>query len=147
LEGKVQEYGRTQAQLQDQIQQAEGQIAQIGQQPRGPMEPQINAWSDLVGVGDVVRGASETEVAVIPANRPATPVLEATGENTPREIEIQDAQGKVFWTASGLRRSSQDDYKVSIPAGFLEPGSYTIQLFAQVDGKRVPRETYKIRVE
>lgn len=147
LEGKVQEFERTQAQLQEQLQQAAGQIAQIEQQPRGLMEPQINAWSDLVGAGDVVRGGSSEEVAVIPANRPATPVLEATGENTPREIEIQDASGKTVWTASGLRRSPQDDYKVSIPAGFLKPGRYTIQLYSREGSKRVPRETYNIRVE
>lgn len=147
LEGQLQESNRGLAELQEKFQQVEGQIAQIEQQPRGPMEPQINAWSDLVGAGDVVRGSSEAEVAVIPANRPATPVLEATGENTPREIEIQDASGKAVWTATGLRRSPQDDYKVTIPAGFLKPGQYTIQLYSREGGKRVPRETYKIRVE
>lgn len=144
LAGQVQEAERTQAKLQTQLEQATSQLTELKSQPRGLGEPQPNTWAGLVSAGDVVRGQPEEGIVEIPGNREATPFLEATGENTPRRIEIRDSNGQLRWHASGLLRTDQDDYRITIPAHFLEPGRYTIQLYS-TDGK--PRERYAIQVK
>jgi putative zinc finger protein len=144
LAGQVQEAERTQVRLQEELKQATGQLAELKSQPRGSSEPRINTWSGLVSAGDVVRGQSEEVTVEIPGNREATPFLEATGENTPRRIEIRDANGQLRWHASGLLRTDQDDYRLTIPAHFLEPGKYTIQLYG-TDGESRERYTIQVR--
>lgn len=145
LEGQVREAQRAQAQLQEELKQASSQLAGLRDQPRGLGEPQLNTWSGLVSAGgDVVRGQPEEVTVEIPANREAALSLEATGDNTPRRIELRDSDGRLRWKASGLLRTEEDAYKLTIPAHFLPPGKYTIQLHSP-DGK--PRERYTIQVK
>jgi hypothetical protein len=57
-----------------------------------------------------------------------------------------DGRGNILVSKSGLREKNRE-YTVSFRQGSPKPGRYTIQLYEKVDGKRVPRESYKIRVE
>ena len=150
MEAEVERLRASQKELAETAERAAAQLAQLENAPRGFTEPQINSWVNPVEVGDVVRsGAGPAKEIVIPSRQVATPLLVADPgiQAAEREIEILDSQGKVFYQDEGLRRSKDGDYSVTFPPGFLKPGRYTIQLYSREDGKRVPRETYKIRVE
>ncbi|HEV8581480.1 MAG TPA: zf-HC2 domain-containing protein [Thermoanaerobaculia bacterium] len=147
LEGRLRESETSLAQVGKQLDQASSQIAELQEQTHRLAEPQLNTWSDLVSGGDVVRGGAAEEVVVIPANRAATPMLEASLGGGVREIEILTGANQVLWKASGLRPTQEGDYRITVPPGFLKPGRYTIQLYSSETGKRIPRESYKIRVE
>lgn len=140
---------QAQEELEKRMEEAATQLAELERAPRGLEVPQLNTWNGELSRGDVVRGAEEDEI-VIPAGVPATPILPAEKEETSptRDIEILDAAGKIVWRGSGLRRNSDTpDYTFSLPATFLKPGRYTIQLYSTEGGKRTPREKYKIRVQ
>jgi len=109
-------------------------------------KPQLNTWTESVYLDGVERGEPAATEIMIPADVAATPILEARGEGTLREIEILDAGGRVVWGATGLRRTRNNDYTLTFPPHFLNPGQYTIQLYSSENGERSPRETYKIRV-
>lgn len=149
LQAMLSRMTQDQKELAERAEQAEAQIAALEKAPRGLEVPQLNTWNGELSRGDVVRGAEDAEI-VIPAGVPATPILPADREETPptRDIEILDTAGKIVWGASGLRRNSDTpDYTFSLPATFLKPGRYTIQLYSTEGGKRTPRETYKVRVQ
>ncbi len=135
--------------LEEQAKKTSDQLAQMASAPRGLVEPQMNSWVDDVGAsGDVVRGGSSAE-KIVPHGRLATPLFQADPEDrTPeRTVEIRDDKGRLIWRKEGLRRTEHDDYSLTFPPGFLKPGRYTIQLYATDNGKRVPRESYRIRVQ
>ena len=150
MEAEVERLRASQKELTETAEKAAAQLAQLENAPRGFTEPQLNSWVNPVEVGDVVRsGEGQAKEIVIPSRQVATPLLVADPgiQAAEREIEILDAQGKVLFRGEGLRRSKDGDYSVTFPPGFLKPGRYTIQLYSREGGKRVPRETYSIRVE
>lgn len=112
-------------------------------------QPQINTPVPELHP-DVERGAGDE--IVIPAGQGATPLLYADRavSSPEREIAILDGTGKTLWQAAGLReRSDSPDFRyftVTLLPGFLTPGRYTIQLYETVNGQKVPREKYSIRV-
>lgn len=147
LQARLNGMTRTQEELERRAKAAEAQMAELEKTPRGV--PELNTWNqDLKLTGDVVRGEGDEE-NVIPAGVRATPILPAQeGVKSPtRDIEILDAAGKVVWSSKGLRQAETDDFTFTLPAGFLKPGRYTIQLYSTEGGKRTPREAYKVRVE
>jgi len=126
------------------------QLAQI--EKRGPGSgPQVNTWvDDVQASADVVRGSSGMNVKEVPAGATATLLLNAQGEATQgeRTAEISDSGGRVVWQGKGLRvNGGHHDYSLTIPAGWLPPGDYTIRLYRQDGGSRVPAESYAIRVK
>ena len=135
---------------QQKLDQAQGQLADLDRQVAAIRQPQINSWVGQMG-NDVTRDAeSKAQEIVVPRDRFATPLLEVdpNGEPLPREIEILDANGKKVWEGSGLRATPEGEYRLTFPPGFFPaPGRYRIDLYASVNGKRVPRESYKIRVQ
>lgn len=150
MEAEVERLRASQKELAETAEKAMVQLAQLENAPRGFTEPQINSWVNPVEVGDVVRsGAGQAKEIVIPSRQVATPLLVADPgiQASEREIEVLDAQGKILFLGEGLHRSKDGDYSVTFPPGFFKPGRYTIQLYSRESGKRVPRETYKIRVE
>jgi anti-sigma factor RsiW len=124
------------------------QVAQVE-----PAEPRINTWSAQLFPVERERGREQgpqDQGTIVPKNESAPLVLmprvtETSGDS--REVEILDAKDNVRWSTAGLQRTPQDPYRITIPPGFLAPGAYTIQLYSTENGKRVPRESYKIRVE
>lgn len=139
----VPEIQQQQAQLKAGVAEMQSRLAELAQ-------PQINTPSPELHP-DVERGPGD-EIS-IPAGQVATPLFYADRavSSAEREIEILDATGAPVWRKAGLReRTDSPDFRyftVTLIPGFLKPGRYTIQLSTLEDGKRVPRESYKIRVE
>ncbi len=136
--------------LQRDVDEASGKLASIGQRAASLFKPTLNPWSDSVSSEEVVRDGStsaEPKVQVLPSRQLAFLVLNADSANALRDIEILDSRGAVFWSGSGLRSTKNQEYTPAFPPGFLKPGRYTIQLYSNENGRRVKRESYKIRVE
>jgi anti-sigma factor RsiW len=153
LQRRLEEMGKTMGDLQAAQSRAREQLAQVERtEKQSAGGPQINTWvGDIQASGDVVRGGGST-VKEIPAGAAATLLLaaqaEATGERGEREAEISDAGGRIVWKGGGLRANPQGpDYSLTLPKGWLPPGSYTIRLYRRDGGQRVPAESYAIRIK
>jgi anti-sigma factor RsiW len=124
--------------------------AQVAQVEPGP---RINTWSAQLFPIEEERGkeqAPQDQGTIVPKNESASLALMprvTDSSDGSREIEILDARNHVRFSMAGLRQMPPDlTYHLSIDKS-LTPGAYTIQLYSNENGKRVPRETYKIRVE
>ena len=98
---------------------------------------------------DVERGTGAApEEKVIPGDRLSLLRLGTDSEGSAvRDLEIRDAGGAVVWASPGLRSDADQQFGISLPARFLKPGRYTVQLYEKSGGQRVKRESYRIRVE
>jgi anti-sigma factor RsiW len=143
------EYKAYKEQTDKQLQQATQQVAELDQRARALSEPQTNAWSGTINPAEVTRGqkGTEPEEKVVPRDKFSVLSLGTESANAVREVEIQGGGGTAISKKSSLRSDKDGEYKLFLPQGSLKPGRYTIQLYETVNGKRVPRETYKIRVE
>jgi len=149
MSAEVERLQRREAELRQQQQEMQDQLERIAAaRPAAPV-PQINAWiGDLRPIQDVVRGGSSV-AEELPANRAASLILGSSHKETHRShrIEILDAAGKAVWSADGLVPDGEtNDFGITLPAGTLKPGIYTIQISTQEDGKRVELESYSVRV-
>lgn len=129
------------------VTQAQEQLAQFQQERERLLRPQANTWVGDLGNPDVVRGNDSTRT--IPADRFAQIILppgKEEGLPAERSVEILDAAGKAIWQAPRLLLDANSYYNVTLPPGFLAPGRYTVQLYTQESGKRVPRERWEITV-
>ncbi|HTG32136.1 MAG TPA: zf-HC2 domain-containing protein [Thermoanaerobaculia bacterium] len=140
LEAKNQAIQQEQTKLQAEVKAMQSQVAET-------FQPQINTPAPDLRPEEVERGGEGTEIS-IPAKKTVTPLLQAAPgiSALERDIAILDESGKPVWQQSGLRNDSMG-FTFTLFAGFLKPGHYTIQLYTTENGKRVPRESYKIRVE
>ena len=115
--------------------------------------PQINvAYADGLANEAAERSGDAPAVARIESGRPASLSLPAEHEETHgaagHAIAIVDAAGKTVWSAQGLiRDAANDDYTLTLPKGFLPPGSYTLRITAQEGGREVVTETYGLKVD
>ena len=150
LQRQVEEMTKTVGDLQAAQSQAREQLAQVEKlgtrQSAGG--PQLNPWvGDVRMSADVVRGGGSS-VKEVPAGSTATLLLAAdTTATGDRDVEISDAGGKTVWKGSGLRATAQGDYSLLLPKGWLPAADYTIHLYRQAGGQRVPAESYAIRVK
>jgi anti-sigma factor RsiW len=149
MTAEVERLQRREAELRQQQEEMQEQLARIAEARPATPSPQINAWiGDLRPTQDVVRGGSAT-AEELPAGRSASLILGTSHKETHRghRVEIVDSSGKVVWSADGLVPDSDtNDYGITLPAGTLQPGAYTIRISAQEDGKRVELESYSVRV-
>jgi hypothetical protein len=149
MTAEVERLQRREAELRRQQDEMQEQLARIAQAAPAAPTPQINAWiGDLRPTQDVVRGGSAT-AEELPAGRTASLILGTSHKETHRghRVEIVDAAGKVVWSADGLVPDGDTkDYGITLPAGTLKPGAYTIRISAQEEGKRVELESYSVRV-
>lgn len=140
---------KNQDKLTQELDEARGKLNSLEQTASTFLNPQLNAESDSVS-RDVERGGTTSE-KVVSRGQFVTLSFEASAEDKgPREVEVLDPSGKKIWSAPGQRRSKVDEaaYTIGFPPSFFrEPGLYTIQLYSNLNGQRVPRESYKIRVE
>jgi anti-sigma factor RsiW len=144
LEARNQAVQVRQAELQAGMQEIQGQFAELA-------KPQINTpVTDLrpLRSEEVVRGGPSPEIS-LPARQIVTAILQASPEirSPGRDVAILDETGKPVWQQPGLNRNDSLEFTITLHPGFLKPGRYTIQLYETVNGQRVPRESYKIRVE
>lgn len=140
----------SQQEAEKRAQDNESQLAEIRKQSE---EPHAGAFVILEAPA-VVRGSEEQEASapkeVERSPLPFTMLLQAAkGETGPmgRKAEVLDGAGTKLPVQDTLAPNDQGYYALSFPAGFLKPGRYTIQLYSNENGKRVKRESYKIRVE
>jgi anti-sigma factor RsiW len=149
MTAEVERLQRREAELRQQQAEMQEQLARIAEARPAAPSPQINAWiGDLRPVADVVRGSSSA-AQELPAGRAASLILGSSHKETHRShrIEIVDSAGKVVWSADGLVPDGEtNDYGITLPAGTLKPGAYTIRISAQEEGKRVELESYSVRV-
>ncbi|HEX6865330.1 MAG TPA: zf-HC2 domain-containing protein [Thermoanaerobaculia bacterium] len=149
MTAEVERLQRREAELRRQQEEMQEQLARIAQAAPAVPSPQINAWiGDLRPMQDVVRGGSAA-AEELPAGRTASLILGTSHKETHRghRVEIVDSAGKVVWSADGLVPDGEtNDYGITLPAGTLKPGAYTIRISAQEEGKRVELESYSVRV-
>ncbi|MEA2563523.1 MAG: putative zinc-finger [Acidobacteriota bacterium] len=150
MTAEVERLQRREAELRQQQEEMQEQLARIAEaRPTAP-SPQINAWiGDLRPMQDVVRGGSSSNAEELPAGRSASLILGTSHKETHRghRVEILDSAGKTVWSADGLVPDSDtNDYGITLPAGTLKPGAYTIRISAQETGKKVELESYSVRV-
>ncbi|HET9210925.1 MAG TPA: zf-HC2 domain-containing protein [Thermoanaerobaculia bacterium] len=144
LEGDLKKSQETQEDLQDKLQQLNGQVADLASRPRGgASEPQIiGSTLTLPAPQEIVRGTEK--VIQVPGNQTASLTLETNDDDkASRRVEILDAGGRKVWGRDGLPQVNAE-YQIILPAAFLKPGRYTIQLYAS-GGRKA--EAYAIRVQ
>lgn len=136
-----------QKQSDEAVTQAQEQMAQL-QKERERRSPRINGFTDDLGNSDVERdeAASIKRVPADQETRLLLPKSKDAGLPESREIQILDRSGKVVWQATGLIPDIYGSYTLDLPPGFLAPGPYTVQLYSQENGKRIPRELWEIEV-
>jgi hypothetical protein len=90
-----------------------------------------------------------------PANQVAVPrgaelvqlILNARSETAATEVELADASGRVVWKGTGLVRSPDQNYTVTLGRRLLQPpGSYTLTLYGTAGGKRTRIESFPLNV-
>jgi len=151
LQQKVKELNAYVDGLEDQVRQAQEQVAQ---RP-GPSDLTASPWlSSVVSPTDVVRGQeSNEEVVDVPAKAslavlPLRSMRSEAGAHEGHEVAILSESGKPVatkpakWDPNGL-------YVLALARGELKPGSYTLKVYGTKDGKRDPEPdgTYKIHVQ
>lgn len=110
--------------------------------------PQFNvATLDVFPKGMALRSAGSAAEVVVP-NAAQAVTLILNSQSPARfpsfEIEIADERNVPVWSAKGLQRNPTGDYTLSLPAGFLAPGGYTISIYGGAGRSLV--ESYSIRV-
>ncbi len=127
--------------------QDETQLAEIRRQSE---QPRAGTFA-ILDTPDVVRGAGAQEAAapkeVHRSTLPFTLLLQAAKEGEGpggRKAEIVDAAGTALKVGETLT-PSEGYYSLTLPAGFLKPGRYTIRLLSPATGEA--RESYRIVVE
>ncbi len=145
LEGDLKKSQETQKDLQGQLERLNGQLADLASRPRGGVpEPQIiGATVLLPPPQEVVRG--QEKIVQAPKSNKATHLTLQTNadDKTSRKVEILDAGGHKLWSEDGLPQINQE-YQIDLPADFLKPGRYTIQLYTPSGSKA---EAYTIQVQ
>jgi hypothetical protein len=146
LQDQLAQMQKTLGELQTVEAQHRQQLSQIAE--KAPAAgPQINTWvGDAREGGDVVRG--NNDIPEVPAGAPAaTLILRPTDAKGGRDIEITDAQGRVIWSAKGLRLDPvSQDFSLTFHRGDLAPGDYVIHLYRTENGQKTAAESYPIRV-
>jgi hypothetical protein len=113
--------------------------------------PGINvATLDVFPKGMALRSELSAADVVVPnATQAVTLILnsQSTTSHPSFEIEIVNERNAAVWNAKGLQRNPTGDYTLSLPAGFLAPGGYTISVYGGTGTERSLVESYSIRVK
>ncbi len=155
LESEKQNWQQTESQLRQQLEGANQQIAQLQEQAKDLISPQLNTPVRDVHPNQPLQRKSGDQAEEVndldipPGAKLVTLILNSQNPDVYRgySLEMLDARNAVRWSAGGLARNPSSDYTISLPAEFLAPGaSYTINIYGEGKGRRVKVESYRIRV-
>lgn len=113
---------------------------QIAQTP----EPEVNVTPLTLNPEEILRGErgegtldEEEQVVRAEVTTPLflNPSDEAATYET-FEIEIRKPGKEPFWQRRDLRLTEEGDFSLTLPPGFLKPGTYEIRVFGLRDGQR-----------
>jgi len=157
LEADNQRLRESEAQSRQRQDETNQLIAQLQKKVEESSSPQINIPLLYVQPSDPLiyksgdRTASRpVELRIPPGAKSVILILNSQTPDTSRSyrIEMLDAQKAVRWSASGLARSTSNDYTINLPAEFLASGaSYTFNVYGESKGRSVKVESYRIRVK
>ena len=132
----------------EQARKAEVQLAELQKQRETPRAGELV----ILDTSAVVRGGEAPQAPepkeVRRSDLPLAVVLQAAKDDqgpAGRKAEIVDGNGRRLQAESVLRPNESGYYTLQLPAGFLKPGRYTIQLSDPKSGEK--REKYAIRVQ
>jgi hypothetical protein len=138
---------------QDQAQQQEAsrELAELQARVKELAGPQLNPPMFDLYPRELTRRADQSGINEIAAPRDAkfvTLILISQSQTASRDasLEIVNAQGVVVWRADGLTRHPTGDYTISLPAEFLPPGRYTLNLYDQGKGRRAAIASFALRL-
>jgi hypothetical protein len=141
LEAKVKELSGQAEEMQKRL-AAREQVAEAAPPPASPL---ANTWPVMMEPADVVRGSEPQESKEAKSGSGISLILHTlhADNRKARRVEIADASGRTLLSVDGLVPDPDyDSVSLSLPKGFLKPGSYTVR--ATVPGG--PAETYALKV-
>lgn len=145
LRAEIQE---AQTRIGQQQEQLNRELAVVKGTGRERGAPQINVLAlDIYPLGMTQRdGGQAGNEIVIPGNVTGVTLMlhsQAPTTSPSYNIEIVNSRGRVVWKARGLQRNATNDYTIGVPANYLQPGRYTINIYGK--GEKV--EAYQVSVK
>jgi hypothetical protein len=61
-------------------------------------------------------------------------------------IELRDTKKRLIWRNNNLRRFSNSDFTINLPANLLPTGSYSMTISGENKGQKTTIETYQINL-
>ncbi|HXO22486.1 MAG TPA: hypothetical protein VOA87_21405 [Thermoanaerobaculia bacterium] len=61
-------------------------------------------------------------------------------------VDLGTKPPRVIWTATGLRRRSDDTFEIWVPRSFLKPGEYRLVVYGLDGGRQETLATYTVRL-
>jgi hypothetical protein len=113
--------------------------------------PQLNALVMDVyptALAERSEGTAVNELKIARSAKVITLILNSQNQTSHRSytVEIVNARNEKVWSSDGLVRQSAGDYTISVPASFLNRGSYRINIYATGNGGRTNVESYQLLV-
>jgi hypothetical protein len=108
--------------------------------------PLTNTWPLMMEPTDVVRGGEAPEIKEVKPGSGASLLLHTLQSDLrkARHVEIADASGHKVLEVDGLVPDPEyNSVSVSLPKGFLKPGSYTVRV--SIPGGPVESYSFKVR--
>jgi Putative zinc-finger len=109
-------------------------------------EPKVNVTSLTLNPEEILRGGTggqevpDEEDQVVRVDGESVlflnPSDEAETTYETYEIEIRKPEEEPFWRRRDLLLTEQGDFTLTLPPGFLKPGTYEIRVFGLRDGQR-----------
>ena len=148
LDQKLREVEGQAATLRAQEKELRGRLDEMAQARTAPQP--VGRIENLQPLGDVVRGGEAGGAPTLAARTSTVLLLDAAHAETHsgHAVDIVDAAGRAVWSAAELPRDGKNSlYVLSLPAGALATGSYTIRVYGTGAAGREPVESYAIRVD
>ncbi len=115
--------------------QATSQTAELQARVRELAAPQLNVPLFDLYPRELARrstAAGLNEIRLPRQARAVTLILNSQSNPLTRAVSLQivNARGAIVWRAAQLTRQASGEFTLSLPADFLPPGRYTLQLYA-----------------
>jgi len=116
-----------------------------------PLGPQVNTGLyDLTPSGsDRAEAADATPIRFRTPGDSALLILnpEVAPDSARYGVLIHSAAGAVVWRSEDLVLQTPGGFHLSLPAGALPPGRYSLKLYGITEGREIPLGTYPIAIE